>query len=153
MSPVLASTLALALYAIVLLPLAGVAIWNSNRTLSAGYAAFIVALAMYHTGIFSGSSLAETDMAVRAIVPGDDEQCQKIRDLMDQSGLRVDRSDLAAPRIVGEGAEQIPAEVRDVLIQCLDPQAPTEAGRTPADAALPIDPPFLDPIVTGGSER
>lgn len=134
MSPALANTLGVTVYAVSLSPLVAAAFSVSVRKIMLVYVAALIGLIAVQTGIFHGSSLASTNIVVRVRASANDEQCEQIWDLMRQSGLSIDRSDLAAPRIVGNGADQIPPEVRDALLACAE--LPGTAGRNvrPANA-------------------
>jgi hypothetical protein len=119
MSSALATTIGIALYVAVLLPVAAAAVMSNISSRIIGvYAVFLMGLAGYHTGIFQRGSLTPTDMIVRSATSTDEAQCKKVVELMRESGLEVDRSDPATPRIIGTGADQIPPEVRDILLAC-----------------------------------
>jgi hypothetical protein len=136
MSSLVATTLGLALYAAALLPVIWAAFGSRVRPAIAVYATFLLALAVYHTGIFQRSSLAPADMDVRAAASTNDTQCRQILDLARESGLGVDRTDPGAPRITGAGADQLPAEIRDVLLDCFERQAGApSAGAIAGEAA------------------
>jgi len=123
MSSSAASILALVLYALAIAPLAWISISGGNRAWAAGYVGLILALAIYHTGVLQSGSLARTDSPVRVLGAVDDQKCRQVQDLMERSNLRVDRSNGDSPRVVGQGADQIPPEVADILIACTEPQS------------------------------
>lgn len=134
MSPLLATIIGIALYAVVLLPLVGAVLWGRAPRLLVVYGSFLAVVAVFNTGIFQRGSLAPTDTIVRAAGPAEEAQCQQILELMRESGLTVDRSDPSAPKLTGRGANQLPPELRDVLLQCAE-QAETASrvgGQNPA---------------------
>ena len=120
MSPVAASAIGLALYAALLLPLA----WSGRapRLVATLYGAIVIAIGFYQTGFLQRSSLASTSRMVVASAPLDGAECRKIVELMKESGFTVDRSDPAQPKLVGAGADEIPPQVRDILMECSNPQ-------------------------------
>ena len=131
MSPALATTFGMALYAVAILPVIAAAVWHNASKTVGGYATLLLALAAYQTGIFHGSSLTPTDTIVRVGVPTGIAQCQQILEVTQQSGLGVNRSDPAAPKLTGPGADQIPPEIRDVLLDCFNRQAnAADSGKT-----------------------
>jgi hypothetical protein len=132
MSTPLATAVALALYATLLAPLAFA--WRSTalRFVAWSYVAAIAAMAVYQTGFFQRSSLTPTDKVVVVVAPSDRTQCVEVLELMNQSGLAVDLSDPAAPKVTGSGADQLPSQVRDVLIECSKQQDATSPPVPPA---------------------
>jgi|GEM_PF-5171626 len=120
MSPLLANAVGLSLYAAALLPLIAAAFSTSGRKIMFVYTAALVGLVAAQTGIFHRSALTRTDVTVRALAPTNEEQCKQILDLMRQSGLSFDLTDLSAPRIVGNNADRIPPEVHDSLLACAE---------------------------------
>lgn len=118
MTAVTASIIVFALYALVLAPVIWVVAGKSGRVVAPVAAVVVIAVLVYNTGLFQRDALAQTDITVPSVFSSADEECRKIRDLMRESGLRVDLSQPDRPRILGPGAEQIPSEVSTVLIQC-----------------------------------
>ena len=121
MSAAVASAIALALYAIAAIPLAFLATSRRAGRVAMAYAAVVIFVVIYNTGLFSGARLTRTNMLVPILASGNDEQCRRVRELMDKAGLRVDVSRSPA-QIVGQGADEIPAAVRDVVFKCYQPQ-------------------------------
>ena len=118
MSPIVATTVALALYVAVLLPLA-VGGSNLRRGVGWTYVGLGLALAAYHTGIFQSPALAPTDAVVRSGALVADEQCRQINELIVKAHLTVDRSDPEEIKVTGPGWDQVPEEVRSVVTECL----------------------------------
>jgi hypothetical protein len=123
MSTALATTLGLGIYAAMLIPLGWIVVRGNARTIAAAYLVLVLAFGAYHTGVFQRSSLTPADIHMSATVPNEAAQCEKILELMERSGLTVERPASGPSRLVGEGADQVPAEVRDVLIQCSEARA------------------------------
>lgn len=127
MSPTLATTIGLAIYAALLLPLAWVLKCRGPRFVAVAYTTMIAVVAVHQTGFFQRSSLTQLPITFMRKGPSNDAQCGKVLQVMRELGLAVDQSDPAAPKIIGRAAKQIPAELHDVLIACskLDPTATT----------------------------
>lgn len=121
MYTVVASGIALALYAVAAIPLAFIVFSRHAGRVGMMYAAIVLGVVIYNTGLFSLGGLTRTSMVVPILSSGDDEQCRKVRDLLQQSGLRVDRSRSPAT-IVGVRADEIPPQVRDALLKCYKSQ-------------------------------
>jgi hypothetical protein len=73
---------------------------------------------MYQTGFFQQSTLTPTDEIVLSRAWSDESVCRQVLRLMGENQLVADLSNPDDPRIIGPGAEQVPSEVRDVLIDC-----------------------------------
>ena len=129
MSSTLATAVGLLLYAAALLP--PVIALRSHGRIMAFYTAFLVAIAAFHTGIFQRASLAPSDVIVRASASVDQTQCRRILDAAGEAGVRIDGTDPAGPRITGAGAEQLPAEVRDIILDCAARQSPANSTNEP----------------------
>lgn len=121
MPAVVASAIALALYAITATPLAFIAFARQAGRLALVYAAIVAVVVIYNTGLFSRAGLTRTDMVIPILSSGNDEQCRQVRELLQQAGMQVDRSS-SPPTIVGKRANEIPAQLRDVLLKCYQSQ-------------------------------
>jgi hypothetical protein len=126
MSPIFATAVALAVYLVVLLPLA-VGVSNLRPGVVWTYVALTLALAVYHTGLFQAASLAPTDAVVRSSGLVADEQCRQINTLIAEANLTVDRSNPDEIKVSGPGWDQVPEEVRSVVAECL--RRDTSRGR------------------------
>lgn len=81
-------------------------------------AALILAVTLSQTGIVGSSRLTPASTIV--VAPGRaDEQCEQIRALMREARIALDTSDPQQPRIIGQYADQIPENIRGVVIACL----------------------------------
>ena len=118
MSSLMASLLALVLYAVVVMPLGWAASSRHARSVGMVYAGCVVAFAFWQTGILGGSSLTLTDAVVPAVAQTQEAQCTQVLELLRETGITVDRSDAAAPKLVGTGADRLPPEVRDFVLSC-----------------------------------
>jgi hypothetical protein len=140
MSSVFASIVGLAVYIVVLLPLLAIAVSRGGkRKFGTAFIALILAVAAFQTGILQRSWLAPTDMAVQAAARVQTDQCGEIVDLMRKSGLTIDRSDPSSPKLAGSDADQIPAEVAEILIRCHDTSkknVPSLSQKASASGAL-----------------
>jgi len=138
MSLALAIAVALAVYAVVLSPLVWAAVSHSGRTVGWGYAAFLLCLAFWQTGMLNKSSLASTDVGRLTRSSGADAKCGEIMRFVSESGLAIDRSDPASPKIGGQAWEQIPPDGREMITECLRNQISADAvansGTTPQEA-------------------
>jgi len=98
--------------------------WSGRapRLVAIVYGTIVIGVGFYQTGFLQRSSLASTSRMVVATAPLEDAECRKITELLKESGLTVDRSDPAQPKLIGTGADEIPPQVRDILAECSEPQ-------------------------------
>jgi hypothetical protein len=118
MSPVLANTVASALYAGAVLPLIAAMCLPRAQKIIFVFAACVIGLIALQTGVFHRSALTPTNIVTGVVAQTHQEQCVQIVDLMQQSGLSFDLTDRSTPRIVGNNADQIPSELLDSLLAC-----------------------------------
>lgn len=127
MSPFIATTLTLVLFGVMLAPLLWAFYARKVRVVLPLYALAWVMIGASQTGIVAGPRLTATSGLVIAPTSAMDDRCDRIREVAREAGLSVDTSQSDGPRIVGRYADQLPAEVRPIVIACLTNSAPAGA--------------------------
>ena len=118
MSASVASVIALALNAVMVVPLAWAAAVHRLRLVAIPYTAVILVVALWQTGVFERASMTKTNVTARVGAVTREAQCKQVMDLLRQSGFAIDRTRPDGPRIIGNGADKLPQQVRDVVAAC-----------------------------------
>jgi hypothetical protein len=131
MSSALATTIALVLYAAVLLPLA-VAVWKprAGRWVAAFYGIALLATGAFNTGWVPLRTLAPVS-DVEMAMPTDADRCNQVLGLLEQSRVIIDRSRPDRLVVDQRGWEQLPPPVRDVIVACAERDRPAASGSDP----------------------
>jgi hypothetical protein len=136
MSPLAATLIALALYVIGFAPVA----WIVRPGMEAkgpgmAFAAAILVLGVFQTGVFARGSLTSTSIA--RLVPDQSTlgRCRQVIDVATQAGIVLDAAQPGKMTVKGTIWQQVPSEVRDAIASCAAQLAPKPEGYLPSETA------------------
>lgn len=90
-----------------------------------GLATFVLTIAALHTSHLAGGNRVPVSKILEPpTATPDTENCDQIRQVLNEAGLTLDRTDPSGPRLAGPLAYQIPDQVKEAIAACFAvPQA------------------------------
>jgi hypothetical protein len=131
-----ASALVLALYAAALVPIVVAAALPRTRFWMAGTCVVaMLGIGFFQTGMFQRGDLTNANVVAPTLATADEGRCKQVLQVLDRADIVPETNETGEITIKGVAADQIPPEVRDILIECAERQSP-DAGAVLPDSNL-----------------